>query len=146
MCFFWAAIATQSRGEMGCWKLLLQMLLETLILDKIRPRLDGRSTIINWLIWVEFANTFDADCDFYADHYVYANVDADATFSAEELTEHTQEELYGGGTSDKTISTSQVFFLSFHQLLQRIFLGPEKQSFQYNRPEATFEGVNLALK
>ena len=114
---------------MGCRKLLLQLLLETLILDKIRPRLDGRSTIINCLIWVGFANTFDAV--------------ADTTFSAEELTEHAQEELYGGGTSDKTISTSQVFFLSFHQLLQRIFLGPEKHSFQYNRPEATFEGVRI---
>ena len=124
---------------MGCRKLLLQMLLETLILDKIRPRLDGRSTIINCLIWVEFANTFDADADFD----IYTDADADTTFSAEELTEHTQEELYGGGTSDKTISTSQVFFLSFHQLLLRLFLGKEKHSFQYNRPEATFEGVKI---
>ena len=66
------------------------------------PRLDGRSTIINCLIWVGFANEADADIDLDAD--------ADTMHSAEDLSAHAQEELYRGGTSDKTTSSSQVLF------------------------------------
>ena len=46
--------------------------------------------------------------------------------------------LYGGGTSDKTFSSSQVVFSS--TVVTTLFLGPEKHCIQYDWPEATFEG------
>ena len=58
-----------------------------------------------------FALHSDADADIYAD----------VLFSAEELAAHSHEELYRGGTSDETISSSQVVFLSVQQLLQKRF-------------------------
>ena len=70
------------------------------VVEILRRRLDGRSTIINCLIWVGFANEADADIDLDAD--------ADTMLSAEDLSAHAQEELYRGGTSDKTTSSSQV--------------------------------------
>ena len=110
------------------------LLLETLGLVKMRPRLDGRSTIINCQIWVGFASNFGADADVDADTHAdvdadtifsteEADVDADTIFSAEELAAHSHEELYGGGTSDETISSSQVFFLPSQRLLRQLFLG-----------------------
>ena len=58
-----------------------------------------------------FSGTSNTDADIYAD----------VLFSAEELAAHSHEELYRGGTSDETISSSQVVFLSVQQLLQKRF-------------------------
>ena len=38
-----------------------------LLLLEMGPRLDGQSTIINFLIWVGFAHHFDAGADICAD-------------------------------------------------------------------------------
>ena len=83
------------------------------------PRLDGQSTTINFLIWVGFAHHFDAGADICADADVNILHILLLIFSAEELTEHAQEELYGGGTSEKTISSLQVFYFSCPEQLNR---------------------------
>ena len=46
--------------------------------------------------------------------------------------------LYGGRTSDKTFSSSQVVFSS--TVVTTLFPGPEKHCIQYDWPEASFEG------
>ena len=81
------------------------------VVEILMPRLDGRSTIINCLIWVGFANEADADSH---DGDIDLDADADTMLSVEDLSAHAQEELYRGGTSDKTTSSSQVLlcFLS----------------------------------
>ena len=75
------------------------------MVEMLRPRLGGRSTITNCLIWVGFANEADADSH---DGDIDLDADADTMLSAEDLSAHAQEELYRGGTSDKTTSSSQV--------------------------------------
>ena len=104
------------------------------VVEILMPRLDGRSTITNCLIWVGFANEADADSH---------DGDSDTMLSVEDLSAHAQEELYRGGTSDKTTSSSQVLlcFLSVNNLLQQLVAGHEKHSVQYNRPQTTFKGA-----
>ena len=77
------------------------------VVEMLRPRLGGKSTIINCLIWVGFANEADADSH---DGDIDLDADADTMLSVEDLSAHAQEELYRGGTSDKTTSSSQVLF------------------------------------
>ena len=45
-----------------------------LLLLEMGPRLDGQSTIINFLIWVGFAHHFDAGADICADADVNISV------------------------------------------------------------------------
>ena len=74
---------------------------------------------------------------------ICAVADADSLFSVEELSAHTREELYGGGTSDKTISSLQVLFLFYFatMIVKNLVPGQEKHCIKYNRPEITSEGA-----
>ena len=51
--------------------------------------------------------------------------------------------LYGGRTSDKTFSSSQVFFLSFHQLLWQLFFQAQKNTAAFG---TTDMGLLLKVK